>query len=153
VDKGKQSSRQNNFKEMEEKLSLIQGQMESTLVKEADFRKETEIFKTLHTNLRREEEYWRLKSKNNWLKAGDRNTKLFHKQSKFRESKNNITHINHAEETIETFEKIKGASVGNYEKLYTRYHTSDLDIKYLFLEGILVMVMEEMNSALISPLR
>lgn len=37
-----------------------------------------------------EEQYWKLKSKNNWLQAGDKNTKIFHRWVKTRKMKNNI---------------------------------------------------------------
>jgi len=45
----------------------------------SDFQKEVETFKALHAHLRREEEYWRLKSRNDWLLVGYINTKFFHK--------------------------------------------------------------------------
>lgn len=77
--------------------------METTLVSVLDFQKEAKTFKALHANLRREDEYWRLKPRNNWLKVGDRNTIFFHKQAKFRESKNKIAQINYDEKIIKNF--------------------------------------------------
>ncbi|KAF3512301.1 hypothetical protein F2Q69_00001970 [Brassica cretica] len=37
-----------------------------------------------------EEEFWKLKSKKNWLQSGDKNTKAFHGWAKTRKMKNNI---------------------------------------------------------------
>ena len=38
-----------------------------------------DLQKELHKALRREEEYWRIKSRSTWLQAGDKNTSFFHK--------------------------------------------------------------------------
>lgn len=75
----------------------------------SEFQKEDETFKVLHAHLRREEYYWRLKYRNNWILAGDRNTKFFHKQANFREIKNNISQIHHGGHALTNFEDIKKA--------------------------------------------
>ena len=43
---------------------------------------------------RQEEEYWKLRSRSTWLRAGDRNTSFFHKQCRSRLSLNHISEIN-----------------------------------------------------------
>lgn len=40
-----------------------------------------------------EEKYWKLKSRNQWLKEGDLNTKFFHATTKNRTTRNRICHI------------------------------------------------------------
>lgn len=40
-----------------------------------------------------EKDYWRLKSRIQWLKAGDKNTKFFHSKTKQRRSYNRILHL------------------------------------------------------------
>ena len=42
---------------------------------------------------RKEEEYWRLKSRSIWLQAGDRNTSFFHMKYRARLSHNHISEI------------------------------------------------------------
>ncbi len=64
---------------MENHLATVQGKMETATINLTNFQKEVETFKALHDHLKRDEEYWRLKSRNNWLKARYRNTNFFHK--------------------------------------------------------------------------
>lgn len=46
----------------------------------------------LHAHIQ-EEKYWKTKSRIQWLKAGDLNTKFFHAATKNRTAKNRISHI------------------------------------------------------------
>jgi hypothetical protein len=50
-------------------------------------------FQKLHKVLRDEEETWKLKLQNSWLKSSDKNTTLFHRQAKARTIKNNVKEI------------------------------------------------------------
>lgn len=77
------------------------------MVQKLYLHKEVDTFKSLHSTLGKEEDYWRLKSRNNWLKARDNNAKFFHKQPKFRESKNNITQITHGGRSLISSKKSK----------------------------------------------
>ena len=54
---------------------------------------ETQLQQRYHKACLAEEEYWKLKSCNLWLKAGDRNTAYFHKQAQARKYFNNISEI------------------------------------------------------------
>ncbi|XP_013633446.1 PREDICTED: uncharacterized protein LOC106339195 [Brassica oleracea var. oleracea] len=54
----------------------------------------------LSLQYRLEEEYWRTKSRIQWLQAGDRNTRFFHSKTKQRRSYNRIIHISDEEAEI-----------------------------------------------------
>eukprot|EP00253_Pinus_taeda_P028283 PITA_28283 len=54
---------------------------------------EVKTQRSTYQAFRTEEEYWRLKSRSLWLKAGDRNTSYFHKQYRARLSRNHIAEI------------------------------------------------------------
>ena len=57
---------------------------------------------------RREEEYWKLKSRSTWMKVVDRNTSFFHKQCRARLSKNHISKISSLSgETFKGISQIK----------------------------------------------
>ena len=56
---------------------------------------ETNLQKALHTALRREEQYWRLKARCLWLKEGDKNTSFFHKHAEARKNYNSIREIHY----------------------------------------------------------
>jgi hypothetical protein len=62
----------------------------------------------LNRAVKAEEENWQLKSKSLWLKVGDRNTSLFHKQVNVRVLRNNIREMNLEEGTkIMAYKEIK----------------------------------------------
>jgi hypothetical protein len=51
------------------------------------------IERELDSLLEQEEIYWRQRSRINWLKEGDRNTKFFHGKATWRAKKNNIDRL------------------------------------------------------------
>jgi hypothetical protein len=68
--------------------------------------------------LRREEEYWHLKSRSLWLKVGDKNTRFFHNQAKFKQSRNNVVNITLEDGSIVSkFEDIKKATKNHFANL------------------------------------
>lgn len=50
-----------------------------------------------------EENYWKLKSQNQWLNAGDRNTKFFHACAKNRTARNHIVSIFNGQDEKKSF--------------------------------------------------
>lgn len=72
-----------------------------------------------HKTFLAEEEYWRLKSRNLWLKAGDRNTSFFHKQAQARKWFNTIYEIKEDNDTHKEFPDIKKAAYLHFQKLFT----------------------------------
>ena len=76
-----------------QQLETLQIGMEGLHITLEILNKEAAYQRNTHQAFRREEEYWRLKSRSLWLKAGDRNTLFFHRQYKARLSRNHITEI------------------------------------------------------------
>ena len=69
----------NERREALQKLEKIQLEMEETEITPALLEKEQKAQLNSFQDFRREEEYWRLKSRSTSLKAGDQNTSFFHK--------------------------------------------------------------------------
>lgn len=65
--KGREARKETCNREMEQQLANIQGQMEDSSVLKDDSQWEAEAFKSFHSLLRQEEDYWRLKSQSTWL--------------------------------------------------------------------------------------
>ena len=80
-------------KEVVRKLEEIQMEMEESENTSDLLEKEKRAQFCSFRAFRREEEYWRLKSRSTWLLAGDRNTSFFHKQCRARISQNHILEI------------------------------------------------------------
>lgn len=65
-----------------------------------------------------EEEYWRIKSRRLWLKAGDRNTSFFHKQAQARKNSNSIIEIREENSIHRDTQSIKNVAFQHFKKLY-----------------------------------
>jgi hypothetical protein len=63
-------------------LQTLQLQMEDVDITNNLLQEEVLLQTQIQWELRREEEYWRIKSISLWLHGGDRNTNFFHKQDK-----------------------------------------------------------------------
>lgn len=90
-----------------------------------------------------EEEYWKLKSKENWLEHGDRNTRFFHDSVQTRKMKNQIVSLLD-EVGVEHFdEEVKGEiAVGYFNNLFKTSNPGDTTKMF---EGMEPRVMDHMN--------
>ncbi|XP_071678521.1 uncharacterized protein [Lolium perenne] len=69
--------------------------------------------------LHREEMMWRQRSRIDWLKEGDRNTKFFHRKAKWRQNKNRISRIKDANGVwIDDPDEIKNLANEFFKNLY-----------------------------------
>eukprot|EP00253_Pinus_taeda_P030632 PITA_30632 len=81
---------------------------------------------------REEEEKWRIKSKQTWLKSGDKNTSYFHRQATVWKIKNNITAIidnagnQHSDQTA-----IKNVASAHFKELLTEIGEEELYVDLL----------------------
>ena len=109
-----------------QKLEKIQLEMEETEIAPALLEKEKKTQFNSFQAFKREQEYWRLKSRSTWLKAGDRNTSFFHKQCRTRISKNNISKISSKSgEMVKGFSQIKQLAKAHFQKLYREEFSSN----------------------------
>ena len=124
-------------KEALEKLEEIQMEMEESEITPALLEKEQrEQFNSFRA-FRQEEEYWRLKSRNTWLKDGDDNTSFFHKQCRTRLSQNRISKISSLSgETFKGISQIKQVVEVHFQSLFREDGSSDSDLTSEFLSNI-----------------
>eukprot|EP00253_Pinus_taeda_P002140 PITA_02140 len=120
-------------KAIKDSLASHQTHMESTIVTEEMIDQETQLQQRYHKACLAEEEYWRLKSRNLWLKVGDRNTGFFHKQAQARKCFNTIYEIKEDNGMHKEFTDIKKATFSHFQNLYSDdqeslHHQELLDI-------------------------
>ena len=107
--------------------------MESAIITEEMLDQETHLQQNYHKACLAEEEYWRLKSRNLWLKAGDRNTGFFHKQAQARKSFNTISKIKESNVTHKEFADIKKATYMHFQNLFTEDQKTLLHQELLYI--------------------
>ena len=108
---------------------------------------EKDIYWKLYKINRKEEEKWRIKSKNLWLQEGDKNTSFFHKLATIRKTRNNISSIIDTEGKIHIDQDlIKATATGHYRDLLTE--TKEPEDYSDLLRHLPILISEEMNSTL-----
>ncbi|CAE5958045.1 unnamed protein product [Arabidopsis arenosa] len=96
-----------------------------------------------------EEEFWRTKSRIQWMQAGDKNTKYFHAKTQQRRSHNRITSIQDTHGTIQKSEKEIQKVVHSYfTDVYSSSGSNNLEP---VLQHIQSKVTVEMNQQLTKP--
>ena len=125
-----------------------QTEIDNTQIETNVLEKESHLQAQAFKEYRQEEEYWHLKSRSTWLKAGDRNTTYFHKQAKIRQSFNHIDQIQGQTGIIKGQDQIKEEAKNHYKELYTEEGGEDITMTNDLLENIPRLVMEEDNRAM-----
>lgn len=96
-----------------------------------------------------EEEYWKTKSKNNWLQSEDKNTKVFHGWAKTRKMKNNISSLTDTNGVEHTSEEAKGdIAIKYFSELFASSRPSDASE---LLRDFAPRVTDRMNENLTKP--
>ncbi|KAK3229219.1 hypothetical protein Dsin_001100 [Dipteronia sinensis] len=85
---------------------------------------EETLVKEYQDILEQEEIFWQQKSRNCWLKEGDRNTKFFHLSAIIRRRRNKIKGFKKDDGSwIEDIGELKAEAVRNFLKLFKKKHT------------------------------
>ncbi|XP_074314415.1 uncharacterized protein LOC141649629 [Silene latifolia] len=108
-------------------------------------RKRKKLIAELADLRRKEEQYWRQRSRALWLKDGDRNTKFFHTRAKERKQKNFISRLIDDDGNTKTDEDGIGAmAIDYFQRLFTSSNPTNFEV----LEGMGQRVLPEMNACL-----
>jgi ribonuclease HI/exonuclease III len=140
-------------KESVQQLGQLQLEMETIDIARTELEKEQQAQCRTYRAFRKEEEYWRLKSRSLWLKAGDRNTSYFHRQFKARLSRNHISEITTNEGKLcKGIDQIKDAVVSHFQQLYSKENHDNEEDYNEFLMNTPTLVTKEDNTALLIPI-
>jgi exonuclease III len=140
-------------KEVENKLedmqrTLIGGSRTQDLARE-----EEKLLEELETCREQEEILWRQKSRVQWLKEGERNTKFFHKAMTHRRHINRITQLEDDHGTpIKDHDQIAETLTSFYQDLLTETNTSREEAIQKVTRHIPKLITPDQNSALLRPI-
>lgn len=109
------------------------------------------IEKQIDVILTEEEIYWKQRSRADWLKEGDRNTKFFHAKASVGKKKNKIWGILEDEDKwTEEAEDVERIFCDYFANLFTSTHPTQAQVEAA-LQGIPIKITEEMNEILDQP--
>ena len=123
--------------------------LENKDISNSDLAKEQEAQVKTYQSYRQEEEYWRLKSRSLWLKDGDRNTSVFHRQYRARLSRNHISELTSSDGSIlKGNDQLKGAIEAHFQNLFKEEGAGCEEITTNYLSNIPLLVRKEDNATL-----
>ena len=99
-------------------MDSMQTKKENKEESKQDYLREKGIFWEIYRKNRKEEEA-RLKSKNLWLKAGDKNTSFFHNRMKMRRARNQIEKIKVESQEVKGAKELKKATYQRFKNLHS----------------------------------
>ena len=133
-------------------LQTLQTDMESKDITVEFLEKEIKAQRSTYQSFRKEEEYWRLKSRSLWLKAGDRNTSFFHRKYRARLSRNHIAEIKTMDgQVCKGFNQVKAVAETHFRNLYREGTQSNEEETADFLSNIPSLISPEDNAILCRP--
>eukprot|EP00253_Pinus_taeda_P030806 PITA_30806 len=126
--------------------------MEHNPVTQSLLQKEIELQKEVHKSSRDEEEFWRQKSRNLWLKSGDKNTSFFHKHVEARKHFKTVSEIHYQNIVVKDFDGIKRAAYYFFKDLYSAPEENPIDPHSYPMNLIPKCVKKKDNAMLIAPI-
>jgi exonuclease III len=139
-------------REAVQSLQTLQSDMEHKEITAELLEKEVKEQRMTYQSFRREEEYWRLKSRSLWLKAGDRNTSYFHRQYRARLSRNHIAEIKIGEgQVCKGYNQVKAAAESHFKNLYSEDTPISEEETADLLSNIPNLISPEDNEQLCQP--
>eukprot|EP00253_Pinus_taeda_P035614 PITA_35614 len=143
----------NQRKEAVQRLHSMQMEMENKDITVELLDEEVKTQSSTYQAFLTEEEYWILKSRSLWLKAGDQNTSYFHKQYRARLSRNHIAEIKTMEgQVCKGFDQVKAAAEAHFRNLYNIGIQAEEGETNDFLSNIPQLVNDEENTVLCRPI-
>eukprot|EP00253_Pinus_taeda_P001699 PITA_01699 len=134
------------------KLAEIQFDLEKTEISSLDIDKEKYAQRNTYSYFRREEEYWQIKSRSLWLKAGDRNTAYFHRQYRAHLSRNHIAKFTTSNgQVCKGFDQIKDATRNHFQTLLSAERDGCEEDINDFLTHIPNLVNADNNNMMLNP--
>eukprot|EP00253_Pinus_taeda_P025142 PITA_25142 len=133
-------------------LAAHQLAMEHNPITQSLLQKEIEMQKEVHKSSRDEEEFWRQKSRNLWLKSGDKNTSFFHKQAEARKHFKTISEIHYQNTVVKDFDGIKRAAYSFFKDLYSAPEENPIDPHSYPMNLIPKCVKNKDNAMLTAPI-
>ena len=131
------------IKKVEDQLKEAKGASMQGL----DHYRVSELKAELYSLLAKEERLWRQRSRVDWLRAGDRNTRYFHCRATQRQRRNYITRLkNQAGQWTTTHDQVPSLFIEYFNSLFQTVNPEQVEE---VVEDIQSVVTEEMNSQLV----
>ncbi|GKV33229.1 hypothetical protein SLEP1_g41758 [Rubroshorea leprosula] len=106
------------FERAATKVASVDMKNEDFMLEEDEVHERQEGFQEIWDILRKRETLWRQKSRSNWVKLGDANTRFFHKIANGRKACNGIVGLSCDGQWVEEPEMVKKAAVDYFQKLF-----------------------------------
>jgi exonuclease III len=139
-------------KQLTEQMNEIQCKIREQGFTEELKDQELKVNQQLEDRKRQEEILWKQKSRIQWLKEGDRNTKFFHRATIQRRHSNKITHLITEEgETLQSHADLETHLVGYFQDLLTEPLPDRSEAINQITKCVPALVTQEQNEALLRP--
>jgi hypothetical protein len=140
-------------KKLMDQMGIVQSQIREQGISEDLKAQEAAISQKLEERKSQEEILWRQKSRIQWLKEGDRNTKFFHRSTIQRRHTNHITQlISDNGKIIHSHEDLEEELVAYYQNLLTEPQKDRSQAITRVTQHIPTLIMEEKNVTLLRPI-
>ncbi|XP_057856257.1 uncharacterized protein LOC131065688 [Cryptomeria japonica] len=131
-------------------LKEMQDKIQMSGYNEVSLREENEVLVKYHKIIRREEEFWKQRSRSLWLKAGERNTRFFHMNTMKHKASNRISKLKIGGTEMRKDHEIRKEARNFFTSLVLADFGLDGHSQSAILENIPSTINEDQNKALVA---